>query len=183
MKISFQYFVGSWSKSIGSPSSELVTPWKSIVSLLGWFRWGGVYLCFLLSMYPVDMSNDKPQLFVVSCVHNVLISHWDVNLLIGWRYRMVLPVECYWECRRHIPTCPDVQVFITFVYHNFSMREWHNINIFSDTLLLMHLQCRSKVLHINFMGFLWPPHLVDGGRTPLLIVNHCQSLPLTINWK
>ena len=55
----------------------------------------------------------------------------------------------YWECRRHMPRCPDVQVFITFVYHKFSMREWHNINIFSDNLLMMHLQhvqCSSKVL-------------------------------------
>ncbi len=29
----------------------------------------------LLSMHIVDMSNDKPVLFVVSSVHNVLISH------------------------------------------------------------------------------------------------------------
>ncbi len=84
VQISCQYFVWSWSKSIGSPSSELVTPWKRIVCLLGWFRWGGVFLWFLLSKHQVDMSNDKPLLFVVSSVHNVLISHWDVNLLIGW---------------------------------------------------------------------------------------------------
>ncbi len=34
-----------------------------------------------LSAGPVDMSNDKPG-FVVSYVHNILISHWDVNRLI-----------------------------------------------------------------------------------------------------
>ncbi len=62
----------------------------------------------------------------------------------------------YWVCRRHMPRCPDVQVFMAFVYYNFAMREWHNINIFLDTLLLMHLQCRSKVSHINFIDFLWP---------------------------
>ncbi len=32
-------------------------------------------MCFLLSMHQVDMSNDKPLLFVVSSVHNALISH------------------------------------------------------------------------------------------------------------
>ncbi len=86
MQISRQYVVGSGSEIIGSPSSELVTPWKPIVCLPGLFRWGGVFLCFLLSKHPVDMSNDKPLLFVVSSVHHVLISHWDVNLFIsGWK--------------------------------------------------------------------------------------------------
>ncbi len=69
-----------------------------IVCLLGW--WGGVFLCFLLSMHPVDMSNDKPVLFQVSSVHNVLISHWHVNLLIGWRLWTCKVYSCYVLCSR-----------------------------------------------------------------------------------
>ncbi len=44
-----------------------------------------VLSCVFFCQWLVDMSNDKTLLFVVSSGHNVMISHWDVNLLIGWR--------------------------------------------------------------------------------------------------